>query len=410
MTITILTGLPGSGKSETLISHVNAVRREGRKALTFMCSESPTLRARARITKLGQMGCRAGISIALDHFVSSEQAIELLESAPADALLAFDEAQHFSDTLVDAWCTAGDRADVLIASPSPAQVEALNGRGFRATRLRVLCQGCRALEASRFFCFLEKDRTESVCERCYSIRRTKAEREIADRLRDTKPGPGEQQLYQPVELQQCANWKVVGQDSRARLELMLDLCADQRLPESNSSYLDVGCRTGFFCNRMSRMGFKASGVDASPAHIDIARMLSTYVRGDYATYAALNIPTYLEAGDDQRFDLVSAFDISHWMPFDADPQRGRACLLKLFQISGRICILEPTTSAGPGIVDAADTGLDPSRLHAFMQATGGFERVDRVEGSLQGLQHDLLIGYKPSRSADTSYGGPDTNQ
>ena len=410
MAVTILTGLPGSGKSETLISRVNAVRREGRKALTFMCSDSPTLRARPRITELGRMGCRAGTSIALDHFVSSDQAMELLESAPADALLAFDEAQHFSDSLVDAWCAAADRADVLIASPSPAQVEALTGRGYRATRLRVLCHACQALEASRFFCFLEEDRTESVCERCYSRRRADAEREIADRLRDNEPGPGERRLYQPVELQQCSNWEVVREDSNARFDLMIDLCREQGLPEVNSPYLDIGCRTGFFCNRMSRMGFRSSGVDARPADIDTARSLSTYVRDDYVTYTASNIPAYLDAGQDRRFDLVSAFDSSHWMPIDADPQTVRDRLLKLFKISGRICILEPPVTAASGIVDAAHTDLDAAGLGAFMQANGGFERVDRVEEGLQGLQHDLLVGYKASRSAGTSCRRPDTIQ
>ena len=410
MAITILTGLPGSGKSETLISQVNAVRREGRKAMTFMCSDSPTLRARTRITELGRMGCRAGISVALDYFVSSERAMELLDEAPADALLAFDEAQHFSDALVDAWCAAAGRGDVLIASPSPAQVEALTGRGHRVTRLRVLCHACRIQEASHFFCFLAEDRTESVCELCYSRRRADAEREIVDRLRNTDPSPGEQRLHQPVELHQCSTWEIVREDSIARLELMLDLCREQRLPEANSSYLDIGCGTGFFCNRMSLVGFRSSGVDARPADIATARLLSTYVRDDYVTYTASNIPTYLDTGQDRSFDLVSAFDSSHWIPCDVDPQTERGCLLKLFCISGRICILESATSAGPGIVNATHTGLDTAGLHDFMETKGGFEQVDRIEGSLQGLQHDLLIGYKSRRGTSTSCRRPDKNQ
>ena len=41
--ITILYGLPGSGKSKRLIEQVNAAKAQGRAALTFACSDSPWL-------------------------------------------------------------------------------------------------------------------------------------------------------------------------------------------------------------------------------------------------------------------------------------------------------------------------------------------------------------------------------
>ena len=127
MAITILTGLPGSGKSETLIAAVRNALQEGRNALTMMCGDAPVLRARRGITEHRRIGCRTGMTTPLDHFVSAAECIRLLDEVPPSAVVAFDEAQHFGEQLVQAWCTASDRGvEILIASPSAAQLKRLN--------------------------------------------------------------------------------------------------------------------------------------------------------------------------------------------------------------------------------------------------------------------------------------------
>ena len=311
MTITILTGLPGAGKSETLITRVNAARRTGRTAHTFMCSESPSLRARPNLTELREMRCRSGLKTRLSHFVSSERAIELLAEAPANALLAFDEALHFGDALVPSWCNAADRgAEILIASPSMSQVEALERRGHAATCLRLLCQCCKSREASRFFLYLEDNRTEAVCDDCHARLQLDAERELVSLLKSGDPRPGERWLIQPVDLPQCHGWNVERRDSRRRLQKIVEACAREGLPEAHSTYLDFGCRTGFFCSGMAEAGFNATGIDQRPDDIEAARLLSTYFRRDAATYRVLDVLEYLNTADDCCFDVITAFEMS----------------------------------------------------------------------------------------------------
>ena len=413
MPITILTGLPGAGKSETLITRINSARREGRAALTFMCSESPVLRARHNLTELRQMRCRSGLHTRLDHFVSTERAIEMIARATPGALLGFDEALHFGDGLVAPWCEAAARGvDMLIASPSPSQIEALESRGHAATRLRLSCQRCREREASHFFLYLEDNRTESVCEVCHQRLRSDAERQVRNLLLNGGPRPGEQWLAQPVELPAFSNWNLVRNDCRQRLRLIIDCCAREGLPGAHSTYLDFGCGTGFFCCGMARAGFNATGLDPAPGDIEVARLLSTYIRRDAAAYRQFDPRGFLHLDNGSGYDVVTAFGISEWKQWGDDPRLGRDCLRKLFRETKRICIIEEPFPDGPGT--AMSTGTDrpagngnsaPSKHSAFasidgatlpdlMQAEGSFQRIERVDRNQYNLEHDLAIGYR----------------
>ena len=49
------------------------------------------------------MGCRSGLSTTVDHFVSIDKCVALVNEAQRGSLLAFDEAQHFGDRLVDSY-------------------------------------------------------------------------------------------------------------------------------------------------------------------------------------------------------------------------------------------------------------------------------------------------------------------
>ena len=395
MSLTILTGLPGSGKSETLITEVNAARRQGRTVLTFLCGDSPVLRARPGIAKRRKLGCRSGLSTPLDHFVSADRCVQLVDEAPANALLAFDEAQHFGEQLVESWCAAAERGtEVLIASPSAAQLESLTNLGHEATPLRLMCQVCREQEASSFFCHLDEDRTESVCIACFDRLKREAETEIVDRLRRGGPHPGKEWVYQPVELPECENWGVTREDTQRRFELIKELCADEGLPGAHSTYLDVGCNTGFFCYRMAKAGFKSTGVDITANDIKIARLLSTYCRRDYATYAVADAHEYLKATQDETYDVTSAFSVFQWVMIQKTAEQGLDCMRWLFRKTGRICILEMGESTEAHYIKRVGLKYDSAWIHDFMQTHGGFEQIVCIDMKLDDLKRDLFIGYK----------------
>ena len=395
MAITILTGLPGSGKSETVITRVNSALREGRVALTFLCSDSPILRARPNIAKHGRMSCRAGSFARVDHFVSTAKSIDLIENVPAGALLAFDEAQHFGEEIVDSWCAASERgAEVLIACPNEAQLKALRRRGHQAERLRLMCQVCQEREASASFCYLDDDRMESVCSGC-SKRLTKdARARIVDRLLHGRPHPGEKWTYQPIELRECRNWGVLRPDTRERCRFVVDTCAREGLPNSHSSYLDIGCSTGSFCHQMSMAGFHSTGVDVAANEIEIARLMSTFFRRDHAAYVLSDAHEYLKTTQDHTFDVTSAFSVFQWLMMQKTPEHGLDCMRWLFGKTRRICILEMGESTEPHYIERIGLRYDSFWLREFMQTHGGFERVELLDMKTSRFKRDLLVGFK----------------
>ena len=395
MPITILTGLPGSGKSETVISRVNSALQEGRVALTFLCSDSPILRARPNIAKRGRMGCRSGLFARVDHFVSTARSIDLLENAPAGALLAFDEAQHFGETIVDSWCAASERgAEILIASPNEAQLKGLKRRGHEAERLRLICQACQEREASAFLCHLDEDRTEAVCAECSDRLTEDARARIIDRLLHGGPQPGEEWLYQPVELPECSAWEVIRTDTQERCRIVLDTCAREGLPNAHSSYLDVGCNTGFFCHEMARAGFHSTGVDVAAKEIEVARLMSTYFRRDYATYVQSDAHEYLKTTQDRTFDVTSAFSVFQWTMIQKTPEHGLDCMRWLFEKTRRICILEMGESTEAHYIERIGLRYDSAWIRDFMETHGGFERIELIDMKSSRLKRDLLVGFK----------------
>ena len=392
--ITILSGLPGAGKSETLITQVNQARQAGRTALVFMCSDSPELRGRPGIAKHGKIGSRSKLKTEVNHFVSTDQCIALVGDAPHGALLAFDEAQHFGDGLIDAWCAAAHRgAEVLIASPSMAQLEELGWRGYEATQLSIDCQVCQEHAATTFFLHRHEDRTESVCAACHDRLRTDAKREVVERLEQGSPYPGKKWIYQPVELEQCADWKVIRHDSGTRFDLISDICRDQGLPQAHATYLDVGCNTGYFCNRMARLGFLSTGVDVTANDIEVARLLGSYVRRDYAAYVLADAHSYLAETQQETYDVTSAFSVFQWVMIQNTPEHGLDCMRWLFRKTNRICFLEMGESTE---AHYSELGMhyDSDWIYRFMEAEGGFERIEVVNANEQHIRRDLFVGYK----------------
>lgn len=395
MSITILTGLPGVGKTERLIRAVDEAREAGRTATTFLCGDSPRLRTRRSITERRQLCSRSGLRTRLDHFVSADRCVELLDQAQPGALLAFDEASHFGERLVEHWCAAAGRgAELLIAAPSGAQLTALRKRGHRATNLTLGCQACERREATRFFVHEQENRTESVCEKCFRRMRAEAGAEIVDSLHQGAPYPGTKAVYQPVELRECKKWRVNREDSQRRLDLMLSLCAGEGLPQPHSSYLDMGCNTGFFCYGMAKAGFTSKGVDVTARNIRIARMLSTYFRRDLATYQAADAHDYLGGSPDERFDVTSAFSVFQWVMIQSGPERGLECMRWLFDKTERLCVLEMGESSEAHYGDRIGMDYDSAWIRDFMLAEGGFARVQCVRGPEHELWRDLLVGFK----------------
>lgn len=402
MSMKILTGPPGSGKSEYLIRKVQSARDAGQKVLTVSCCESLILQSRPALVKHGRINSRSGLATELDRFETLENTIRLLETAEDGWLLAFDEAQYFGPDIVSAWCEASNRGvDILIATPSHDQLKMLSRRGHRHTALTLTCQECGSNEASTYFCLFDertnKDRTVSVCDRCHGTMKRAAEEKAVCLLREQDPYPGEEVIYQPVELSACdgwSGWRIIREDSERRFHIVKNACDRIGLPDRESNYLDIGCSTGFFCYRMSQTGFLSTGVDVSKSNIQLARLLGTYSRRDNARYILSDAYSYLKETQEVKFDVVSAFSIFQWVMIQNSAQHGLYCMAWMFRKSRYMCVLEMGVSTEDHYAERIGMGYDSDWIRTFMVASGEFDHVEWYEHGKHGLKRDLFIGLK----------------
>ena len=395
MSMEILTGLPGSGKSDRLMRRVQAARRAGLQVETIACSESLVLQSRPNIAKNRRMAARSGISVGLDRFEPLQDAIRFLKMAESGWLLAFDEAQHFGPEIVGAWCEASDRGvDILVASPSQAQLKLLQERGHDPTALKMACQKCGREDATEFFVQLDEKKTLSVCDGCCEKMRKASAKKAVRLLKKQAPHPGRKIIYQPVELPACETWEVIREDSERRLEIVRHACDQAGLPGTESSYLDVGCNTGFFCHRMSQAGFRATGVDVVREDVELARLLGAFIRRDYTRYVAADAYTYLRHTQEVMFDVTSAFSVFQWVMIQRSAQYGLHCMSWLFRKTKRLCVLEMGESTEDHYVKRIGMKYDSSWVRTFMEASGEFERVELHQAAKHHLKRDLFIGVK----------------
>ncbi len=404
MPLTVFTGLPGSGKSTRLIELANEAIAVNRTVQTFACNESPWLRAKDSIVREHLLGSRQqGCIFPLNHFVATGDAEKLLREMPAGSLAAFDEAYHFGDALTSAWIEAARRGvEVLVVTPSYGQTKNLNGTDFHQHVFTMKCERCNEREATASIVLPDRDGTLSVCAECERAIVRDARIEILDRLEKQPPYPGEKAIYQPIdELPECADWRVLRPDSASRVALMTRMLREAALPETDtyghSTYLDVGCNTGYFCNSMRKLGFHAAGVDVVGGDIIVARLLDSYFRKGHCTFTACDAHQYLHDTLDQIHDVTSAFAVFQWVMIQTSVERGVECLEMLFKKTRRICFLEMGYASEDQYKGKLPPEIDRSWVFDIMEQKGDFAEIRMMDAKKHGLMfgsRDLFIGIK----------------
>ncbi len=399
MSITVVSGLPGSGKSTMLIEAVNAAREQDRSVVTFACSESAWLRAHKMIGARRLLSCRRhGLTCPLDHFVPTAECAAILDGTPSGALAVFEEAHAFAPTIVPHWVEASRRGiDVLVAQPSKSQRQLLEGYAFEETLLAMQCRECDAADASMFVWLADPDVTVATCATCHLEMQSAARRQVLDLLTQHNPSQDERVLHVPIELEEYSDWTIIRSDSKRRLELVRQMLREAQLPVDGSrhrrTYLDVGCSTGYFCHNLRLLGFRVEGVDVLERHIRVARLLDSFYRKDFSKYAVSDVYTYLHETRERRIDVTSAFDASRWMSVES-PDRRIAALELLFAKTNRLCFLEmghawERHDRGPLPVD-----LDRSWVQRVMEEMGGFAEIRVFEAGEYELLSDIFLGIK----------------
>ena len=418
MSLTVLTGLPGSGKSRYLIERVLEAQSDGERAETFECSESAWLQANEYVSRWRLLGSRIlGLECALDHFVSTDEAAQILEETPAGTLVAFEEAHYFDPDIVPCWLEASARGlDVLVAMPSKIQLTRLGESEYEERRFTIQCGRCGIREAVTFLMLPDIEETDpeattALCEVCDLEVTAEARKDIVERLERESPYPGEKTLYQPVELQECADWWCLRPDSEKRFELMTQVLRDTGLidddptlvgrPEWTSmTYVDIGCNTGFFCSRVRELGFYVEGVDVVQPDIEVAKLLGSFVRRQKINYVVSDCYEYLRDTKNQVFDVTSAFSVFQWLMMQRTAQHGLDCIDWLFEKTGRVCFLEMGYTDEPQYQEQLPIEIDRAWVEDRMQR-GAFGDILMFDATEHGLMRDLFVGIREPVPAQT---------
>ncbi len=397
MSITLLTGPSGSGKSRRLIEVVQAAQAQGRAVSTFMARAAAQRSADPNVWSHGKIGSREpGLLCRLDHIVTSEECADILRTLAPGTLAAFDEARFFDVGVVDAWREASRRGlELLVSTPSPEQVAVL-GDGAIETRMSMTCRRCGLRDAASSVVLPGTRDAISVCADCDEEIARPVRAEVVTRLRQQEPYPGEEALYQPVELQECASWRVLRVDSARRVELMREVIDEiaARDGTRTRTYMDLGCNTGYFCHAMARLDFASLGVDVVEDDIEVARLLTSYVRRDGCRYVVADIHDYLQATRSQPIDVISAFSVVQWLILQRSLQAGLEAFAWMFEKVGRICFLEMGYASEALYSGRLPELMDRAWVRRTMEDSRQFDEIRCYDAGEHGLMRDLFVGLK----------------
>jgi SAM-dependent methyltransferase len=410
MSITVLTGPPGSGKSKHLIQAVNAARASGRGARTFLARKAIIAAPDPNVWMHGVFGSRdPAMTTPLDHIVSIDECGEILRSLPSGTLVAFDEAFYFDAAVAEQWSDAAKRGvEVIVSTPSTEQLQRLAREEIDEKQLTIPCQECAGTDATESFLPPGGHDATSLCATCASKRVANVRGEIVSRLKSQAPYPGDEVIYQPVELEECAGWQVLRPDSPARAELLTSIVneVEARTGVRPESYVDTGCNTGYFCAAMSRSGLAPIGIDVVEDDIDIARLLTAFVRRDCCQFVVADVYDYLKETRQQSIDVISAFSVIQWLILQRSFDHGVEALSWLFEKAGQVCVFEMGYSSEEIYRGKLPSTINREWVQNQMTRSGRFREVRCVPAGQEGLMRDVFVGFtpEPSRARDVQLG------
>lgn len=364
------------------------------------------------------MGCRnPALSFTITDVLRTDQAIEKLKTAAAGSVLAFDEAQYFQPSIVEAWIAASRRGvNVIVSTPSMAQIEKLAAYDIEPTNLSATCAACgREKSTVVIYTANLKDPTP-VCSDCDSEYYKQTVRQLLDDVKESEPFKGENKTYQPFYNLPMDGWTFVRGDSLSRFEIIRDalanypyIKADPGNPGKEISYVDVGCCSGFFCDAFTSHGYSATGVDVTKNFIEWAKRVALLKRQSI-TYLQEDAEKFLTSSD-TKFDVTSSFATIQWVMAQRGYQAGVNCFKALFNRTRHVCVVEMGYSTEDiyktKILDRPSE-IDKDWVLRIMNEHGNFAHIDFFPAGHRGIWRDIFIGYKQKpadpngRKADTT--------
>ncbi|MFF4273809.1 class I SAM-dependent methyltransferase [Streptomyces sp. NPDC001536] len=138
------------------------------------------------------------------------------------------------------------------------------------------------------------------------------------------------------------------------------------LPGRACDILDLGCGTGSLSLLAAEQGHRVTGVDSSPAMVDLARAKlagrdAAFLVGDAAAPPV----------GEQRFDVVLVRHVLWALP---DPGRALRHWHELLRPGGRLVLVEGVWG------EVSPVGIPAERLTALLESVAAHVRVERLSG------------------------------
>lgn len=360
------------------------------------------------------MGCRNPVlNFAITDVLKTDQAIEKLKTAAPGSVLAFDEAQYFQPSIVEAWVAASRRGvNVIVSTPSAAQLAKLADYEIEPTNLSATCAACGREKSTVVIYKTNLKDPTPVCADCESEHYKNTVSELLADVKASEPFKGENKTYQPFYDLPMEGWTFVRGDSLSRFEIIRDalehypnIKAEPGNPGKEITYVDVGCCSGFFCDAFTSHGYSATGVDVTRNFIDWANRVALLKRQSIK-YLQEDAEKFLTSSD-SKFDVTSSFATIQWVMAQRGYQAGVNCFKALFDRTRHVCVVEMGYSTEDiyktKILDRPSE-IDKDWVLRIMKEYGNFAHVDFFPAGHRGIWRDIFIGYKqkpPAQGGET---------
>ncbi|MBB1491127.1 hypothetical protein H5395_06190 [Paracoccus sp. MC1854] len=398
MTLTVLTGAAGAGKTTEVIRIVTDLREHRQRSFLIATLDGGTVRP--ALEKYDIINARSGRKARVDfkgHAAEIRAFISAKGTAPST--FVFDEAQRFGKDFAEDWIALSGKGHVVIVStPSAAQLDRLREAGADIQSIRKLCDLMADGDATVTIRLPGGDGTISVCEGCAERLQAMARTHLRDRLVATAPSPGTPEIYQPIDADfpEFAGLNPIRADSAIRAGIMAEFVARHLdlQDAGQKSYIDIGCNSGFFCKRMADLGLRASGIDVARNDIHMGRVADSYI---YNRHLDLQVRDALAWVPDMmpEHDVASTFSVYQWLYEKHDTEAVHRSLRALMAKARKLFFFEMGYTDEAHYRDRLPLRIDRDWCLAQMREHGGFAEIMTYGAGWNGLKRDFFVGIKP---------------
>jgi hypothetical protein len=362
MSLTFFIGPSGSGKTTELIKLLRKATKEGASTFLYL-PDHPHISQRPNVKKGGLMGCRTRqLYFPISDVINDGGLVTALSNSHSGDVVALDEAQHFGEGIFDSIVEAANRG-VLVAAALP-----------------LLPSFPR--DACKDLSIVTPNHSEAI-------------QHLEKILLESGPKPGERYTYSPIYGVDLPAFSYVRKDCEARLKLLL-ASAKQAMnftetAPAGSSYLDVGCCTGYFVEGMADAGFTSVGVEVQSCFAKLCSFNSDF-RKSGTLYIQENLYDY--AKHSKYYDVISAFAVVQWVMAQRGYEEGLECLKNLMDCARKVFVLEMGYTSEDIYKDKIDVTINREWVENALSTIGHFNHIEFHPQGTGGIWRDLFIAYR----------------